>query len=288
MKAKLGRSLLFNCIVTFTSFLVAGCSGSENSVEELDLGTASDEILNGTNITRNDIGVVAVYFSSGAPCSGTYLGGRWVITARHCVEEAEGVSWPLFPPSAFLVTSALNPGPTRPSAASLPTGSYSTVTEVRQYSASVDVAMLKLSQALSPATVTPPAGRTGSTPGLVNSTLLCAGYGRNTNSSGYGRARKAWLRVNAIRNDPDDSDRRTDAFLTLELERNASQQIIHEGDSGGPCFLPFSSPGGGGVALASVARSIHPNVNNPTHAYAVSVATDVAWSPWIAANLASP
>jgi hypothetical protein len=87
------------------------CGAADEARED----TASEQqaILDGTPFTGNANGAVAQYVGADFNCSGVlYPGGRWVITANHCVQGKDVTQ--------MFFTTVLNPGPTKPNPVSLP------------------------------------------------------------------------------------------------------------------------------------------------------------------------
>ncbi|AKV00143.1 hypothetical protein AKJ09_06806 [Labilithrix luteola] len=252
--------------------------GPSSNMEE-ETKSASAAIINGSIVTQNPNGIVAVYHNYSRPCTGTYLGNQWVVTAQHCVEdEGNYQGAPEVIPADLFVTTALSPGAARPSPASLQPGTYSAVSRYTTFDTkrnpstgfyNTDVALLRLTEPLVGVT---PAGRTNLS-NLQGQQLACYGYGRNQllantppgdATSGAGTLRSASLSVIGL------------ASWDLDLGINLGQQMIYHGDSGGPCFLQ----GPGGPELVSVARNVDSNVT-PTRATVVSIARDTPWSNWL-------
>jgi hypothetical protein len=267
--------------------IAAGCDAGDEADETVGV---SDEIINGTTVTANDKGAVAIYVGGNFRCSGTYMGGKWVITARHCLEQTKDIPNPLIPPQGFWVTALRNPGPTIPTW--VPAGASSTVTVTRVYANFVDVGMLKLTNALSATYVTPPSGGLGPPRAVGQTNQQCQGYGNFTNTgTGSGTLRKATLTINGVGvHSPNETNPRTDWPYQIRYGRNSSGQIQFFGDSGGPCFTPIGTPGGTVWALTTVHRTGYPSTNGvtPDNSFGVAVTTDTPWFNWIGTNLSTP
>jgi hypothetical protein len=263
-----------------------GCDAGEEADETVGV---SDEIINGTTVTTNNKGTVAIYVGGNFRCSGTYMGGKWVITARHCLEVTPDIPNPLLPIAALWVTALRNPGLTIPTW--VPAGSSSNVTATRVYSNFVDVGMIKLTNALSATYVSPPSGGLGP-PRAVGQTQQCQGYGSFTNAkTGSGTLRMASLTINGVGfHSPNETNPRTDWPYQIRYGRNGSGQIQFYGDSGGPCFTPIGTPGGTVWALTTVHRTGFPSTSGitPDNSFGVAVTTDTPWFNWIGSNLQTP
>lgn len=183
----------------------AGCVAADSAPSE-DIGEANDEIVNGTVVTGDTSGVVKVTSSVGG-CSGTLVASDWVLTAKHCVGDADVTT-----PSNIAVTLG-DSGQVRSGAQAVrhPT---------------IDVALVQLSSTFT-------LGGTdgtfinrvyrGTTASLLGKTLSCYGYGYNTYGAGYGTERTGDLTVTSV------------SAGDYLIGTNAAGQMVNHGDSGGPC-----------------------------------------------------
>lgn len=185
---------------------VSGCALEVADVDPgEDVGTAEEEIINGTVVQNDASGIVKL--NAGNTCSGAMINGAWAITAKHCVDA--GVL-----PSQVTVTLGT-------------TGIKQGVAEIVLHP-TLDVALVRL---IAPFQVNGQAAHfynpvyRGTTLSLDDRTLTCYGYGRNTFTGGTGTLRTADLVVEPY--SPTE-------YKTLT---NAAGQQLWSGDSGGPCTL---------------------------------------------------
>src|SRR5690606_4917694 len=154
------------------------------------------------------------------------------------------------------------------------------VVEIRQIHPTVDLAMLRLQ---APLDYLAPSGNTmpvypsnvSNTPtsSFMDKELQCAGYGRAFNLSlplgqengttGAGRAR--WARLTVDYTSPN----------WLRVPINAQNQIITNGDSGGPCWYVHNY----GKILVGISRNSN-SASNPTSVWLTAVTGNVH-SSWI-------
>jgi len=148
---------------------IAGCSAEVGTPEEVT--EVAQAVVNGDVVSTAGTPSVAIYNNTTRPCSGVYMGNRWVMTSRHCVNNTTQ--------SNLHVTSLLSPGPALPS--SRPAPRWRTVSSiVYPTDASLDLALIKLSGDLANATggTMSPATRANAASDLAGQELLCRGYGR--------------------------------------------------------------------------------------------------------------
>ncbi|KYG02469.1 hypothetical protein BE21_54940 [Sorangium cellulosum] len=194
---------------------VSGCV-VDQAEGEGDPGEAEEAIINGFDLfTPESIGVVKVMSSPGLS-SGTLIRNQWVLTSAHGVGTAASTTVEL-------------PSPVNPQT--------KTVAQVIKHP-TLDVALLKLSSPLAmPAGLFQPWSTTGyqktissrTTNAMSGLAVNCAGYGRNTFTSGSGQLRWASFSVG-----PESS-----TFFIVQ--NNSLSQVPWHGDSGGPCY-PTADP----------------------------------------------
>lgn len=256
---------------------------------EHEPGQLTQRIKNG-NVGWNP-GVVALFTGFVRPCSAVYLlannGESWVLTARHCITQDGKFNGPLKPASALWVTAQDSPGLQPPSVSFRNSVDYwQNVIGIRQYSTSVDLALLRLGGRLTYYNAS-----TGRTQGIGSyypasqaasefeyDWLVCAGYGRERNlgldtevedgSTGAGTARWAELWVGDT----------TPTFVTVH--KNSNQQMIVNGDSGGPCWWSHRW----GKALVGINMGVD-SASNPTQGSLTNVAGDSPYQDWIFSTL---
>ncbi len=193
-------------LVCVSIILFCYCSKLDEPRQNNNFKNEPTKILNGDVVSSNDYGVVFIYSYLDKVhqfCTGTLLNNIWIITAKHCVDEA-------YSHRTYVNYDGYN----------------SQALDVVEHP-TYDIALIKLKYRFN---------INGSVTGyhmpiynhshesLRGLTLLCQGFGKNSMSSGLGFLRQAYLRV----------------FNTSEYhivyERNLLDQIQYSGDSGGPCF----------------------------------------------------
>jgi hypothetical protein len=187
---------------------MAGCGAADEGLSDEELSQVNESIINGTVVTGEETEGVVKLTDLG--CSGTLVTNSWVLTAKHCVSGLQSVH--IEHQKATGVTDQITV--------------TNTATNVILHP-SVDVALVHM-----PSTFT----ISGSTDGifntailqadtsLVNKTVKCSGYGRNTLTTGFGTLRTANLNVSNV----------SGGIVTTVP--NSSSQIQWKGDSGSTCF----------------------------------------------------
>ncbi|HTQ04524.1 MAG TPA: trypsin-like serine protease [Polyangiaceae bacterium] len=251
--------------------LLTHCGSGDAGTDNVE--STSEDIVNGTSIAVNSLGVVALYQNGRMECSGVEMpNSEWILTARHCVIGSDGNFLPL---STFWITNVVSPGQTEPNPSTLPAASYANVTALRVYAANVDFAVARLSHKLSGTTAT---GLGDGPSALVNKIVECDGYGRNAPQTGaYGTLLGSSLQITSTLVYPT-----SPTVGEIVLAKNASGQIVINGDSGGPCFEPTS----GGAKIISINSTVN-NESAPTQGSSVAVGAGTPWNPWIQTTAAS-
>lgn len=266
------------------AFLLAcSCSAEGMAPDTLEPSAeAAAALVNGTLVSGHTP-VVAVYHNKPRPCSGVYLGNRWVMTARHCTDDGQ-----------MYVTSELSPGAALP--AYRPPPKWRGVAATRVYGGSVpmpsggeygpDIALLKLDgdlEAHQGGEIVRVAGRVASTSAMQGQQVFCLGYGRAYNldapdseeaTTGSGTQRYGWFSVQVNSEDGSNS---------LRIMDNLAGQSFSHGDSGGACFVVVSYRGGGAIVLAGISEAKATTWN---YMRQYSVARDTPYSNWIDETLA--
>jgi len=223
---------------TLTPVLIGtGCSGSDYTPEE-DAHQSQDRIANGTTLSaasQKQRGLVTI----NGGCSGTLLNRRWVVTARHCV-STDGLNSPLRPASKIKIKGAWTP------TAAVPTQYYEFAVNAK--TPSQDIILIHLGAGdLGDVPTQPILRRRLTTKDAVSqfgqglSTFATGEWGKNpTAATGSGTYRTATFSPSSI------------SSTTYTLKMNASSQVGHGGDSGGPTVA--TAPDGG---LAGVQSTCH-------------------------------
>ncbi|HET7540902.1 MAG TPA: trypsin-like serine protease [Polyangiaceae bacterium] len=218
---------------TFTPVLFGtGCSASDYTPEE-DAYQIQDRIANGTTLSaasQKQRGLIKI--SSG--CSGTLLNRHWVITARHCV-ATDGITSPLRPASKITISAAW-------------TSSVATATEYYEFAVNAktptrDLILIHLGAGdLGDVPTQPILRRRLTTKDAVTqsgqgfSTFASGVWGNKpTPATGLGTYRTATFSPSRI------------SSTGYELTMNASSQVGHGGDSGGPTVATAADGGLAGV-----------------------------------------
>jgi hypothetical protein len=239
--------------------LGAGAIGCDAGDPDLALEQESSAIANGTVVTTNSYGVVAVYHryadSSSSPwydhpCTGIVLNPStgWesiVLTARHCVtpyaNPNDGIDGPPLGPDRIRVTAELSPGATQPPANAVaachvdvppsPNNGYLGLNET------LDLALLYVCAPIPGLNATSTPLYMGSTGDLLGDSLTMYGYGLSAGSDnttgGTLRSSKGHQITDWSYTSPGDTGYDYNGY---HFSDGTNGTYLLHGDSGGPSF----------------------------------------------------
>lgn len=199
------------CSMAAAAVSMACGDGSEKSI-----GKSRDDILNGTpsSAAETQGWVMVTHNNINIACSGTLIRNDMILTARHCVTVDTSIGGTVDTnPANFFITMGTQ---------------VQDASRIIAASPSVDVALIQTAAFFSMNGARYDWSRgiySGTDASLLNSTLLCYGYGANAcDGSGALVLRTANLTVSST----------TTAYLAYNT--NSSNQNFWKGDSGGSCL----------------------------------------------------
>jgi V8-like Glu-specific endopeptidase len=192
-----------------------GCSydPAELSLEELEAIEAREQPIVNGSLDSGHPAVGLLYLKGVASCTATLIGSRTVLTAAHCVTDATAPPYtPIFP-----IAFATGPGKSSPMVMA------ETITVHPGYGAKIDLAVVRLKQAIKGVTPIPIAA----TPPHVGEAVTLVGYGYTSdkNAGSFGVKRKAHNTIGKV-----------GASLISFYGASGQNGNICFGDSGGPAL----------------------------------------------------